>query len=148
MQTYRSPRWSRVTAVVLFSFLALIAVSIAIHPGNAAHSGTAPGYIAFGTVLAAFCIFLMVCALAERLVLTEQGLTWRHMLRTRNIAWASIQDVLVVPAASAGHWFSPAVKADGRLIRINSVLGSRRYIENVVTAIREARAAAAPDITA
>jgi hypothetical protein len=138
MQTYRSPRWSRVTAVVLLSFMTLIAVSIAIQP-NAAHPGTAPGYIAFGTVLAAFCIFLMVCALAERIVLTEQGLTWRHMLRTRNVAWASIQDVLVVPAASAGHWYSPAVKADGRLIRINSVLGSRRYIENVVAAIREAR---------
>lgn len=124
--------------------MALIGVSIAIHPGNTGHPGTAPGYIAFGSVLAALLILLLAGELASRLVVTEQGLTWRYVTRTRSIAWAEIQDVLVAPAASLGPWYSPGIKASDRLIRINSVIGPRRYTESIVTEIREAWSAASP----
>ena len=117
--------------------MALIGVSIAIHPGSASHPGTAPGYIAFGVIMTALCIFLVTGQLTSRLFVTEEGLTWRVMLRTRSIAWADIEDVLVM-AGSRG-WHSPGVEVDGKLIRINAVMGSRRYTERIVIAIRDAR---------
>jgi hypothetical protein len=117
--------------------MALIGVSIAIHPGNTGHPGTAPGYIACGIIIAALCISIVTGQLTSRLVVTADGLTWRVWLRSRSIAWTDIQDVLVVPGS--GGWYSPGVKADGKLIRINAVTGSRRYTERIVTAIRDAR---------
>ncbi len=117
--------------------MALIGVSIALHPGNTGHPGTAPGYIAFGIVVTALCIFAVAGQLTSRLVVTADGLTWRVWLRIRSIAWTDIQDVLVVPGS--GGWYSPGIKADGKLIRINAVTGSRRYSERIVTAIRDAR---------
>jgi hypothetical protein len=124
--------------------MALIGVSIAVHPGNAQHPGTAPGYIAFGSVLAAACILMLAGQLASRLVVTGQGLTWRYMARTRSVAWAEIQDVRAVPASGRGPWYSPGIKVSDRLIRINSVIGPRRYTESIVTEIRAAWSAASP----
>jgi hypothetical protein len=139
MGTYRNPRWALVTQTFLMSAMALIGLSIAIQPGSAGHPGTAPGYIAFGGVIVAVFVFLIVCQLTNRLVVTEQGLTWRSMMRTKSVAWADVQDVLTVTASSVGRWSSPAVKANGKLIRINSVIASRRRIESIVTDIRRAR---------
>jgi Bacterial PH domain len=119
--------------------MALIGVSIAVHPGNAGHPGTAPGYIAFGSILVAAFAFMIVGQLTTRLIVTEHGLTWRNFLRTRSIAWSDIQDVLVVPAQALGRYYSPGIKADGRWMRINSVIGPRRYTETIVTAIRDAQ---------
>ena len=124
MQTYRNPRWSLAVQVVLWTFMALIGVSIAVHPGNAGHPGTAPGYIACGSVLAVACVFMIVGQLTTRLVVTEHGLTWRTFLRTSSIAWSDIQDVLVVPAKAIGRYYSP---------------GPRRYTETIVTAIHDAQ---------
>ncbi|HUA42518.1 MAG TPA: PH domain-containing protein [Streptosporangiaceae bacterium] len=141
MQTYRNPPWSLVIQVVLLSIMALIAVSIAIHPGDTGDPGTAPGYIACGSVIAALFLFMIVALLASRLVVSAEGISWRSVVRTRSIAWDDIQDVVVVPASSVGPWYSPAVKTDGRLVRINSVIGPRRYAEGVVAAVVAARAA-------
>jgi hypothetical protein len=139
VQTYRNPGWSLVIQVVLSTFMALIGVGIAVHPGNAGHPGTAPGYIAFGSILAAVVVFMIVGQLMTRLIVTEHGLTWRSFLRTRSIAWSDIQDVLVVPAKALGRYYSPGIKVDGRRMRINSVIGPRRYTETIVTAIRDAQ---------
>lgn len=139
MQTYRNPRWSLVIQVILSTLMALIGVSIAVHPGNAGHPGTAPGYIAFGSILAAAFIFMIVCQLTTRLIVTEHGLTWRNFLRTKSIAWSEIQDVRVVRASTLGRYYSPSIKADGRWLRINSVIGPHRYIETIVTGIRDAQ---------
>jgi hypothetical protein len=139
VQTYRNPRWALVIQVGVSTLMALIGVSIAVHPGKAGHPGTAPGYIAFGSIVAAACIFMMVGQLANRLVVTEHGLTWRNYLRIRSIAWADIDDVLVVPANAFGRYYSPSIKAAGRSIRIDSVIGPRRYTETVVAAIRDAQ---------
>jgi hypothetical protein len=139
VQVYRNPLWARAIQTALSSLMALIGVSIAIHPGDAGHAGTAPGYIAVGIVIAAACIFLVIAQLTSRLVVTGYGLTWRSMMRTRSIGWADIDDVLVVRANSAGRWYSPGVKAGGRLTRVNSVIGPRHYTEGIVEAIREAR---------
>jgi hypothetical protein len=141
MRTYRNPRWALVTQTVLMTLMALIFVSIAIQPGPAGHPGTAPGYIAFGSVGAAIFILMIVGQLASRLVVTEEGLTWRIMTRARSVAWADIQDVLVVPTNALGLYYSPGVKANGRLMRINSVIGPRRYTRQVVAEIRQAWAA-------
>lgn len=116
--------------------MALIGLSIAIHPGNTGQSGTAPGYIAFGCVIVAACIFAIVCQLTNRVVLTQHGLAWRNLMRTRSVAWADVQQVGTAVAASVGRWYSPAVKANGKLIRINSIIGSRRYVESIVADIR------------
>jgi hypothetical protein len=137
VQTYGIPRWAKVLHVIGGSFLALIGVGVALHPGNTGHPGTAPGYIAFGIVVTALCVLVVTGQLTSRLVVTADGLTWRVMLRTRSIAWADVHDVLVV--ASSGGWYSPGVKTDGKLIRIKAVIGSRRYAERIVTAIRDAR---------
>jgi hypothetical protein len=136
MRTYRNARWALVTQTFLLSGMALIGLSIAIHPGSADHPGTAPGYIAFGGVIVAVFMFLVVCQLTNRLVVTEQGLTWRNMMRIRTVAWTDVQDVLTVRASSVGLWYSPAVKANGKLIRIGSVIASRRRVESIVTDIR------------
>src|SRR5271165_1481140 len=148
MRTYRNPRWALITQTCLMSVMVLIGLSIAIHPGNAGQPGTAPGYIAFGGVFVATFIFLIVCQLTNRLVVTEHGLTWRNMMRTKSVAWAGIQDVRMVTAASPGPWYSPAVEANGKLIRISSVIGSRRYTESIVADIRstwaQARATTLP----
>ena len=139
MQTYRNPRWALVIQVVLLSLIALIGLSIAIHPGNASHPGTAPGYIAFGSIFSAAFIFLLVAHLRSRLVVAEHGLTWRYMMRTKSIDWAAIEDVVVMPAHSLGAWYSPGVKTDGGLMRIDSVIGPRRYTESIIAAIRGSR---------
>jgi Bacterial PH domain len=136
MRTYRNPRWALITQTCLMSLMALIGLSIAIHPGNAREPGTAPGYIAVGAVIVAACIFLIVGQLTNRLLVTEPGLSWRNMMRTRNVAWADVEDVRMVSAASAGPWYSPAIRVNGKLIRISSVIGSRRYVERVASDIR------------
>jgi len=145
MGTYRYPAWASAVHVVLGSFMALIGVSIAIQPGNSAHSGTAPGYIAVGSVIAAVFILLTVVQVTERLIVGEHGLTWGWMLRTRTVPWADIQDVLIV---SAGSWYRPAIRSGGKLIRIQGVAGPRRYIEGIVAAISDAqlRAGAAASV--
>jgi hypothetical protein len=125
--------------VVLSALLALIGVTIAVDPGGAAHPGTAPGYIAFGSILVAAGVFMIVVQLMARLIVTEHGLAWRSFLRTRSIAWNDIQDVLVIPAKSIGRYYSPGIEVGGRLMRISSVVGPRRYTETVVTAIRDAQ---------
>jgi hypothetical protein len=142
VQVYRNPSWAVATQTVLSSLMALIGVSIAIQP-DADHRGTAPGYIAYGTVIAAAFISLAVAQLTARLVVTGHGLTWRPMMRTRNIGWTDIDDVQVVRANSARPWYSPGVTTGGRLTRVNSVIGPRRYTENIVEAIRQARPQAA-----
>ncbi len=139
MGTYRNSRWALAVQTCSLAAMALIGLSIAIHPGNAGHPGTAPGYIACGLVSAAVLTFLIVCQLTNRLAVTEQGLAWRSMMRTRSVTRADVQDVLTVTASAAGRWYSPAVKADGQLIRINSVIASRRRTESIVTDIRRAR---------
>jgi hypothetical protein len=123
---------------MLSTFMALIGVSIAVHPGNAGHPGTAPSYIAFGSILAAVFVFMIVVQLMARLIVTEHGLSWRSFLRTRSIAWSEIQDVLVAPAKSIGRCYSPGIKVDGKWMRISSVNGPRRYTETIVSAIRDA----------
>lgn len=142
MRTYRNARSALVIQTFLLSGMALIGLSIAIHPGSAGHSGTAPGYIAFGGVIVAIFIFLIVCQLTNRLVVTEQGVIWRNMVRIRTVAWADVQDVLTVTASSAGRWYSPAIKVNGKVIRIGSVIASRRRVESIVTDIRSACAEA------
>jgi hypothetical protein len=138
MRTYRSPLWALVIQTTLAGLMALLALSIAIHPGSTGHPGTAPGYIAFGAALAAIMIFVAVGQIRSRLVVSELGLSWRYVMRTRSVPWADIQDVLVVPAAGLGSYCSPAVKVGGNLVRINSVVGPRRYTEHIVSAIRAA----------
>ena len=140
MQTYRNPRWALVVQTLLLTFMAFLGVSIAISP-SANHPGTAPGYIAFGTCIAAFCILMIVGLLMNRLVVTGQALTWRYLGRTRSIDWADVQDVLVVRASAMGSYYSPGIRTHGRLIRINSVIGPRRYTREVVAEIRETWAA-------
>ncbi len=96
VQIYGIPGWAKVIHVIGGSLMALIGVSIAIHPGNTGHPGTAPGYIAFGIIITALCIFIVTGQLTSRLVVTADGLTWRVWLRTRSLTWTDIQDVLVV----------------------------------------------------
>jgi Bacterial PH domain len=138
VRTYRSPLWALVIQTTLAGLMALLGLSIAIHPGNAGHPGTAPGYVAFGAALAAIMILVAVVQIRARLVVSELGLSWRYVMRTRSVPWADIQDVLVVPAASLGSYCSPAVKVGGNLVRIDSVVGPRRYTEHIVSAIRAA----------
>jgi hypothetical protein len=118
------------------SFMALIGLSIAIQPGN--HPGTAPGYIAVGSVIVGFFIVAIVAQLTNRLVVAEHALTWRNLGRTRSVEWVDVQDVLVVPASAVGRYYSPGIKAHGRLMRINSVIGPRRYTNEIVAEMRQA----------
>ena len=119
--------------------MALIGVSIAVHPGDTGHSGTAPGYIAFGSAIAALFIAFAVAQVTARLTVGEHGLAWGSVMRTRSVPWADIQDVLIVPASGMGSWYRPAIRSGGRLIRIQGVAGSHRYIESIVAAISDAQ---------
>jgi Bacterial PH domain len=119
---------------ILLAFMVLIALSIAIQP-KAGRPGTAPGYIALGTALAVITAFVAVGQIRSRLVVSELGLSWRYVMRTRSVPWADIEDVLVVPAASRGSYYSPGIKVGGKPVRINSVVGPRRYTERIVAAI-------------
>ena len=141
MRTYRNARWALVTQTFLLSGMALIGLSIAIHR-VARVTLVPPGYIAFGGVIVVVLIFFVVCQLTNRLVVTEQGLTWRNMMPVRTVAWADVQDVLTVRASGVGLWYSPAVRANGELIRIGSVIASRRRVESIVTDIRSTCAGA------
>lgn len=122
--------------------MALIGVSIAIEPGNADHPGTAPGYIAFGSAIAALFILLTVAQVTARLIVGAYGLTWGSVMRTRSVPWADIQDVVIVPTSGMGPWYRPAIRSGGRLIRIQGVAGSHRYIESIVAAISDAQLSA------
>jgi hypothetical protein len=139
MRTYRYPPWATAAHVVLASLMALIGVSIAIQPGNSDHSGTAPGYIACGSAIAALFILLAVVQVTSRFIVGEHGLTWGSVVRTRSVRWADIQDVLIVRASGTGSWYRPAIRSGGRLIRIQGVAGSHRYIESIVAAISDAQ---------
>lgn len=139
MRTYRYQPWARAIHLVLASLMALVGVSIAIEPGNSDHSGTAPGYIAVGSGIAALFVLLAVTQVTARLIVGEHGLTWGSVMRTRSVPWADIQDVLIVPASGMGSWYRPAIRSGGRLIRIQGVAGSHRYIESIVAAISDAQ---------
>jgi hypothetical protein len=139
MRTYRYPAWATAIHLVLGSLMAIIGVSIAVHPGNLGHSGTAPGYIAFGSAIGALSVLLTVAQVTARLIVGKHGLTWGSMMRTRSVTWADIQDVLIVPASGMGPWYRPAIRSGGKLIRIQGVAGSHRYIESIVGAISDAQ---------
>jgi hypothetical protein len=130
MGTYQDPAWARAVQVVLAFLMALIGVSIAVQPGNSDHAGTVPGYVAFGSAFAVVFILLAVAQVTAGLIVGEHGLTWGWMLRIRSVRWTDIQDVLIVPAAGMGSWYRPAIRSGGKLIRIQGVGGSRRYIEH------------------
>jgi hypothetical protein len=149
MRTYRYPPWPRAIHLILGSLMALIGVSIAAEPGNSDHSGTAPGYIAFGSAIAALFILLAVVEVTARLIVGEHGLTWGSVMRSRSVPWADIQDVLIVPASGMGPWYRPAIRSGGRLIRIQGVAGSHSYIASTVATISDAqlRASGAASIT-
>lgn len=136
MGTYRYPAWATTIHLVLGTLMALIGVSVAIQPGNSSQSGTAPGYIAFGSAMAALVVLLTVHQVTERLVVGERGLTWGSVMHTRSVAWADIQDVIIIPA---GYWCRPAIRSGGKLLRIQGVAGSRRYIEHIIAAITDAQ---------
>ena len=138
MGTYRSSRGPRVLVTFVGTLMALIFVSIAIQP-NASHPGTAPGDIAFGIILAAIWIVLLVRQLNARLVVTEDGLTWHSAFRIRRIAWDDIQDVRTVHVAGLAPWYSPLVTTSSRPIRIDTVIGPRSHADRVVAAIRNSR---------
>jgi hypothetical protein len=89
--------------------------------------------------IAALFVLLAVAQVTARLIVGEHGLTWGSVMRTRSVPWADIQDVLIVPASGMGSWYRPAITSGGRLIRIQGVAGSHRYIEGLVVAIGDAR---------
>jgi len=119
--------------------MALIGLSIAVQPGNSRHSGPAHGYVAFGSAIAVLFILFVVVQVSARLTVAEHGITWGSVLHTRSLGWAEIQDVLIVPTSGMGTWYRPAIRSGGKLIRIQGVAGSHRYIECIVTAISVAQ---------
>ena len=87
VQTYGIPGWAKVIHVIGGSLMAFVGIRIALHPGNTGHPGTAPGYIAFGIIITALCIFTVTGQLTSCLVVTADGLSWSVWLRTRSVAW-------------------------------------------------------------
>lgn len=138
MGTYRSSLWPRALLTFCMALMALIFVSIAVQPSSS-HPGTAPGYIAFGSILAAIWILLLIRLLNARLVVTKEGLTWHSIIRTRKMSWDDIQDVRTVHVAGLAPWYNPLVTTSSRLVRIDTVIGPRSHADSVVTAIRNSQ---------
>lgn len=137
MQIYRSPRWLDILGGVIAPVFFVV-----IGFGEAADlQGSGPAPIAVGAGIAAMGIYLAISQLRHRLVVTQDGLTWSFLLRTRTVVWADVQDIDVVRGYSSQDYYSPGIRTATGMVRVTCILGRRDYIEKVVSGIRTARPA-------
>ena len=64
-----------------------------------------------------------------------------YLLRRKTVPWAEVQDVIVVSGSSLRTTYSPGIKTGSGEVRLNGVIGSQSYVENIVAEIRQARPA-------
>jgi hypothetical protein len=137
---YRSSLLTDFVGVVLAPLIMVATgLEIALNPGGAGDPGTAPGYVVSGVIVGAAGVFLAASQARSRIVLSEHGVRWCFPLRTRSAAWENIHEIKIVGAASMGSWYSPALLTDTGSVRINSVIGSRRYVEKIAASLEDAR---------
>jgi hypothetical protein len=140
VQYYRSSLLTDFGGVVLAPLiLVATGLAIALNPGGAGDPGTAPGYIISGVIVGAAGLFLAASQARSRVVVSEHGVRWSFLLRSRSVAWENIREIKIVGAASMGSWYSPALLTATGSVRINSVIGSRRYVEQIAASLEAAR---------
>jgi hypothetical protein len=140
VQTYRSWLLSDFVGVISAPvFVVTIGLEIALEPGGTSARGTAPGYLITGIIIGLAGLLVAACQVRSRMVVSNQGITWCHLLRTRAVGWDDIHEIKIVRAASMGSWYSPGITTTAGSVRINSVMGSRRYVAKIVAAIQTAR---------
>jgi Bacterial PH domain len=150
VRTYRSWLLTDFVGVILAP-VTLVTIGLAeAVPGGSRDGGATPGSILTGIAFGLIGILVAACQIRSRMVVSDQGITWCHLLRTRSVGWDNIREIRTVRAASMGSWFSPGLTTTAGAVRINSVMGSRRYVANIVAAMQAARPdvpVAAPDGT-
>lgn len=137
VQTYLSSPLQNVSGYV---------AAVTVGSIGAAEMTSAAG-IVLGTIMVAVAAGLFINQVKARLVADNRGLTYSNLFRTNTIGWADVHDVEACSGSSLGPWYSPGINTRAQTLRINSVLGSRGHIEQVVAAIQAARPAI-PDSSA
>jgi hypothetical protein len=123
------------------------AIKIHVHPPQAKQLAASQAEIqgqdvASGAVIGAVGIYMGISQFRSRIVVTAQGLTSSYLLRRKTVPWVEIQDVVVVGGSSLRTTYSPGIKTGSGMVRLNGVIGSRPYVENIVAGIRASRPAA------
>ncbi len=99
-----------------------------------------------GTVVAGALVAVIGCAIAASALssvaeLTPAGLAYRHNLRRRVIPWASIEGLQVGRAPGVAPWSTLMVERRfDRPVRVASIVGRRRFVEQVIADIDAFRA--------
>jgi hypothetical protein len=139
MATYRAAPLQRTVTYLAALVVAILGVAVAFGPG---------AIPAEGILLIAGALIMLAAQATSRLVVTASGLSWRNWFRTTSLAWDQVQAVDICPARSLGQWWSPRIHTGGMPIRVNCVLGTRAYAEQVAAGIRAANPAqSAPQIS-
>lgn len=92
-------------------------------------------HIVAAVVLAGVGTFFIICQVKNRLVVVDDGLTYRYTLRTRHIAWPDVQSVGTMPVPGMGEWWWLQIQTPCGQTPIKSVKGRRKYVEGVAAEI-------------
>jgi hypothetical protein len=98
------------------------------------HAG-ASGVIICGIVLA-FSLVLASAVTTNRLIMTDEGIISWHTFRKKTIPWSSIKSLGVGRPRGMLPWPGLVINSTSGRIRVDSIVGSRSFVEKVAAELR------------
>lgn len=133
-KTYRSPVQDLLLPICGVLFLVVSPTPLSGGPGKGGTAGWVLG-IVVAVAMAGIGLGIIVCQVSNRLLVADDGLTYRYNLRTRHVGWPDVQSVGTTPAKSMGSWWWLQVQTPGGETPIKSVMGTRKYVGGVAAEI-------------
>ena len=94
---------------------------------------------AVGAVVLVLACVVGGTAVTNIVVLSSDAITFRYFFRRKVIAWETVRSFRVVPM---GRGFFSSMKADlapSGSVRVSSIVGTKRYVRNVIAEFEEFR---------
>lgn len=127
--------------IVLLAWTACVVSFLLGLSGIASFTANATTVGVSGLVVAiAFCIFAIwygKVILADRLVVTKDGLRFLYKLRRRSVPWSSVRAFEVGNSGSMIKWPAVVVRTDSGRLAINGTIGTRKRAEHIVAELSE-----------
>ncbi len=102
------------------------------------HAG--PGGIAIGGLLVAFGLYLLAFSvIATRLVITNTGIIYWKRLKKNTIPWSSVRSFGIGLSRSLVHWPCLVIQTENGPARVDSIAGSRAFVERVIRDLDDIR---------
>jgi hypothetical protein len=98
------------------------------------HAGVSGVVVSIITL--AFSIVLCSAVITSRLVVTDEGIVFRHTLKRRAIPWSSVRSFEVGAPRGLLPWPGLILNSASGRVHIDSIVGTRSFVEKVVADLR------------